>query len=59
MYYTYIIESRSQPAQRYIGHTSDLKQRLSEHNQGKCKHTYQYRPWKIKLYVAFETLSQA
>lgn len=59
MYYTYIIESLNKPEERYIGHTSDLKKRLAEHNSGKCEHTSKLKPWKLKLYVAFETLDQA
>jgi putative endonuclease len=59
MHYTYIIESLSKPEERYIGHTSDLKKRLAEHNAGKCEHTSKLKPWKLKLYVAFETLDQA
>ena len=39
IYYTYIIESISHPENRYIGHTSDLKQRVAEHNAGRCDHT--------------------
>jgi hypothetical protein len=37
MHYTYILESSTEPGERYIGHTSDLKKRLEEHNAGKCK----------------------
>ena len=59
MYYTYILESKTAPGERYIGHTSDLRQRLSEHNAGKCSHTSKYLPWRLKLYIAFETLLQA
>jgi predicted GIY-YIG superfamily endonuclease len=59
MYFTYILESSNEPGERYIGHTSDLRKRLEEHNSGKCRHTAKYKPWKLKLYVAFETLSQA
>ena len=54
MYYTYILESVKYPGKRYIGHSADLKQRLRAHNAGKSFHTSKYRPWKIKLYVAFE-----
>ena len=36
MHYTYVIESELKPDERYIGHTSDLKQRLFYHNSGKC-----------------------
>ena len=59
MHFTYILESISKPGKRYIGHTTDLKRRIKEHNSGKCPHTTSLGPWKIKLYVAFETLSQA
>jgi len=59
MHYTYILESLPKPTERYIGHTSDLKKRLKEHNAGKCEHTANFKPWRLKLYVAFETLGQA
>jgi len=59
MFYTYIIESLRCPEHCYIGHTSDLKQRLFEHNTGRCVHTAKFTPWKLKIYVAFETLEQA
>ena len=59
MFYTYIIESSCDLGNRYIGHTSDLKQRMAEHNAGRCSHTAKFVPWKLKIYVAFETLEQA
>ena len=59
MHFTYVLESLSNPGKRYVGHTSDLGQRLSDHNAGSCVNTRKYRPWKLKLYLAFETLKQA
>ena len=59
MFYTYILESIEQPSQRYIGYTSDLRDRIRRHNAGQCRHTAKHRPWKIKLYIAFETRDQA
>ena len=59
MFYTCIVESLSSPGKRYIGHTSDLKQRVSEHNSGRCVHTARFAPWKLKIYFAFETPKQA
>ena len=59
MYYTYILESLARPEERYIGHSSDLRQRLDEHNAGQCRHTAKYGPWKLRVYIAFETLIQA
>jgi predicted GIY-YIG superfamily endonuclease len=59
MHYTYILESIIRPGQHYIGHTSDIRTRLQEHNAGKCRHTAKLKPWKLKMYIAFETLEQA
>jgi len=44
MFYTYLIRSLKFPSERYIGHTSDLKQRIVEHNSGKCEHTAKFVP---------------
>jgi predicted GIY-YIG superfamily endonuclease len=35
MHYVYLLENSSIADRRYIGVTSDLSQRLREHNQGK------------------------
>jgi len=59
MFYTCVIQSLSGSDQRYIGHTADLRQRLVDHNAGKCPHTSKFVPWKIQVYVAFETIEQA
>jgi len=59
MYYTYILQSLSHPDQQYVGHTSDLLKRLSEHNEGKSISTCKYRPWKVNTYFAFEEVDKA
>ena len=59
MFYTYILESLNHPDRHYIGRTTDLKVRLTEHNAGKCMHSAKHRPWKIRCYFAFETESLA
>ncbi|PYI58894.1 MAG: excinuclease ABC subunit C [Verrucomicrobia bacterium] len=53
MSYLHLIESLSVQGERYVGMTTDLKQRLREHNQGKSSHTTKFSPWKIITYVAF------
>ena len=55
MYYAYVLESVDRPDNRYIGHTSNLGRRLEQHNAGETVATAALRPWKVKLYVAFET----
>lgn len=34
MYYIYSLRSEAVPSFRYVGYTTDFKQRLSAHNQG-------------------------
>jgi putative endonuclease len=43
VFYAYILESLTTPREFYRGHDSDLK----------------HRPWRIKFYAAFETLTLA
>jgi len=59
MFYAYILQSSDHPSKWYHGHSADLKQRLADHNAGKCPHTARFLPWKLKFYAAFETLEQA
>lgn len=37
----------------YVGQTTDVGRRLSEHNSGKVHYTKDKRPVKLELYVAF------
>jgi len=53
MWYAYIIQSVSFPDQKYIGATSDLKKRMSDHNAKKSTHTAKYVPWELACYIAF------
>jgi len=53
MYYAYILQSISHPSESYRGYTADLKQRLADHNAGRCPHTSKFAPWTLKFYAAF------
>lgn len=59
MYYVYLLESRSNPGERYMGFTSDLRQRLHDHNTGKLPNTARYQPWALATYLAFSSKRQA
>jgi len=59
VYYVYLIESVSAQGERYLGMTTDLKERLQEHNAGKSFHTSKFRPWKLKTYIAFTGRAKA
>jgi predicted GIY-YIG superfamily endonuclease len=51
MYYVYILESLKDKS-RYIGTTLDLKNRLTEHNNGETKSNKPKLPYKIAWYCA-------
>ncbi len=53
MYYVYCLEDVSTQKHRYVGLTTDLKHRLSDHNAGRSAHTSKYRPWRLMTYIAF------
>ena len=59
MYYVYLIQSISQPTQRSIGFTEDLKSRLKAHNAGESKHTSKFCPWELVVYHAFKDKRKA
>ena len=54
MKYVYLIQSLSSPAQRYIGSTTNLDQRLQVHNAGGSPHTSKYRPWALVTHLCFQ-----
>lgn len=51
--------SVSDAEKRYVGVTSDLKARLSAHNDGRSPHTAKHLPWKLVTYIAFSDREQA
>jgi predicted GIY-YIG superfamily endonuclease len=53
VYYVYLLESISDPGKRYIGFTSNLKNRFRSHNEGGSVHMAKYKPWKLVAYFAF------
>lgn len=58
-YFVYILRSCKYPDRYYTGFTEDLEARIKEHNQGKCKYTSKYIPWRIKTSVAFSDKEKA
>jgi predicted GIY-YIG superfamily endonuclease len=59
MFYVYLLESLSERAERYVGMTTDLKQRFKEHNAGKSPHTSKFLPWRLVTYIAFSDRAKA
>jgi putative endonuclease len=51
--YVYILRSDFESDRFYTGLTEDLRSRIKDHNVGKVPHTAKFRPWSLKVYVAF------
>ena len=57
--YVYLLRSKTQPSQRYVGLTIDLKKRLHEHDAGMSPHTSKFAPWKLVVTVYFADRQKA
>lgn len=51
-YYTYVLQSLKNKS-LYIGYTSDLEKRFSQHNSGKSEATKPFIPYRLIHYEAF------
>ncbi|MEA3288013.1 MAG: GIY-YIG nuclease family protein [Candidatus Marinimicrobia bacterium] len=58
MHYVYCLENREKNY-LYVGSTSNLKIRLSQHSTGKCKSTKPYIPLELTAYIAVSSSSKA
>ena len=57
-YFVYILESEID-GRLYKGQTSNIYNRIKEHNSGKTKSTKGYIPWKLVYFETFETRDEA
>jgi putative endonuclease len=58
MHKVYILKSKIRDT-IYIGSTSNLERRLSEHNNGRTRSTKRYMPWVVHYVEQFATKSIA
>ena len=59
MHYVYLIQSSQSSSHRYVGLTTDLKRRITDHNSGKSTHTNKFKPWRLVTYIAFSEQMKA
>jgi putative endonuclease len=57
--HVYLLISARSANRHYVGLTTDLKQRLAEHNSGRSLHTAKSKPWRLVTYVAFSDRQKA
>ena len=58
MYYFYVIKSELDD-RLYFGYTSDLKNRIHQHNNGESRYTKKFKPWKLIYCEAYSNKSLA
>ncbi|MEO8076033.1 MAG: GIY-YIG nuclease family protein [Acidobacteriota bacterium] len=49
----YVLKNEDTTPHFYVGLTSDVASRLSDHNAGRCPHTARRRPWRLHVVVVF------
>ncbi len=57
-YYVYILQA-SNFSDLYVGYTTDLRRRLSEHNFGSNYYTKRKAPWRVIHYEAYKNKDDA
>ena len=57
--YVYILQSEADPERFYTGWTTNLRQRLTRHNEGRVTHTSKWKPWTLKTYIAMSDAKRA
>ena len=55
MYYVYILQSLDDERNIYIGHTSDLRRRVEQHNSSNNKGYTRGRNWRLVYYEAYSS----
>ncbi|HZW61111.1 MAG TPA: GIY-YIG nuclease family protein [Candidatus Babeliales bacterium] len=59
MHYVYLLRSLIDSSKTYIGYTTNVEQRLEAHNSGESVHTRKDKPWKLVMYLAFDSEDRA
>ena len=57
-FYVYVLRSINFE-RNYVGFTTNVSQRLVDHNSGRTKSTKPYRPWKVIFFEKFSTKAEA
>ena len=57
--YVYILQSKADPKRFYTGSMTNLRQRLTRHNEGRVPHTSKWKPWTLKTYIAMSDAKRA
>jgi predicted GIY-YIG superfamily endonuclease len=51
--FVYVLRNLRDGPPFYVGLTSDVKDRLEDHNAGRCPHTPRHRRWRFHVVIEF------
>lgn len=54
MHHVYILRSEKRLEKIYVGVTTDIERRISEHNSERAGYAKPYCPWKLSTLISFE-----
>ena len=57
--FVYVLKNLDQSPKFYVGLSSDVDARLTDHNMGRCPHTASRRPWQLHVVVEFPDETRA
>lgn len=57
--FVYVLRNADQDPRYYVGLTSNVNARLTDHNAGRCKHTAFSRPWQLHVVIEFSDEERA
>lgn len=52
-HFVYILKNAERTPRFNVGLTSDVHDRVEDHNAGRCPHTARYRPWQPHVVIEF------
>ena len=55
----YILQSLSDDERYYVGRTTNLEERLTQHNSADSGHTLKFRPWRLVVAIHFDEVPKA
>lgn len=59
MSWVYLLRSARFPEKTYIGLTTNLEQRLRDHDEGRSRHTSRFGPWELVVAIQFKDPAKA
>jgi putative endonuclease len=57
--FVYVLKNADQNPHFYVGLTSNVGERLADHNMGRCSHTASRRPWHLHVVLEFSDEKRA